>query len=142
MARAAGGRIPARTAAPTSAPSTAQRTAAPTSAPSTAQHAADRLGHHFDQIAPNAPPLQRSPSSELPERLKAGVENLSGVSMDDVKVHYNSARPAQLSAHAYAHGNDIHLGPDLERHLPHEAWHVVQQTQGRVQPARRPDEER
>jgi hypothetical protein len=39
-----------------------------------------------------------------------------------------------VGALAYAQGNDIHLGPGQERHLPHEAWHVVQQRQGRVQP--------
>ncbi len=54
--------------------------------------------------------------------------------MDDVKVHYNSHKPAQLQAHAYAQGTDIHLAPGQEQHLPHEAWHVVQQKQGRVQP--------
>ena len=70
----------------------------------------------------------------LPDNLKAGVENLSGFSTDDVKVHYNSAKPAQLQAHAYAQGTDIHLGPGQEKHLPHEAWHVVQQKQGRVKP--------
>ncbi len=70
----------------------------------------------------------------LPDNLKSGVENLSGYSMDDVKVHYNSFKPAQLQAHAYAQGTDIHLGPGQEKHLPHEAWHVVQQKQGRVKP--------
>lgn len=70
----------------------------------------------------------------LPDRLKSGMENLSGYFMDDVKVHYNSSKPAQLQAHAYAQGTDIHLGPGQERHLPHEAWHVVQQKQGRVKP--------
>jgi len=70
----------------------------------------------------------------LPNQLKAGVENLSGISMDDVKVHYNSAKPAQLQAHAYAQGTNIHLGSGQEKHLPHEAWHVVQQKQGRVKP--------
>jgi hypothetical protein len=54
--------------------------------------------------------------------------------MDDVKVHYNSDKPAQLYAHAYAQGTDIHLASGQEKHLPHEAWHVVQQKQGRVQP--------
>ena len=54
--------------------------------------------------------------------------------MDDVKVHYNSTRPAQLNALAYAQGTDIHLGPGQEKHLSHEAWHVVQQKQGRVKP--------
>lgn len=68
----------------------------------------------------------------LPDQLKAGVEALSGVSLDDVKVHYNSAQPAQLNALAYAQGSDIHVGPGQEHHLPHEAWHIVQQAQGRV----------
>jgi hypothetical protein len=70
----------------------------------------------------------------LPDNLKSGMENLSGHSMDDVKVHYNSDKPAQLQAHAYAQGPNIHLGPGQEKHLPHEAWHVVQQKQGRVRP--------
>jgi Domain of unknown function (DUF4157) len=70
----------------------------------------------------------------LPDQLKAGVENLSGVSLDDVKVHYNSAEPAQLNALAYAQGTDIHVAPGQQEHLPHEAWHIVQQKQGRVQP--------
>ncbi|BDD12613.1 hypothetical protein FUAX_50450 (plasmid) [Fulvitalea axinellae] len=70
----------------------------------------------------------------LPDGLKSGVERLSGYSLDDVKVHRNSDKPAQLRAHAYAQGTDIHLGPGQEKHLPHEAWHVVQQKQGRVRP--------
>lgn len=72
----------------------------------------------------------------LPDNLKSGVENLSGHSLDDVKVHYNSPQPAALQAHAYAQGTDIHVAPGQEKHLPHEAWHVVQQKQGRVQPTR------
>jgi hypothetical protein len=70
----------------------------------------------------------------LPDNLKLGIENLSGYSLDDVKVHYNSAKPAEVQAHAYAQGTDIYLGPGQEKHLPHEAWHVVQQMQGRVKP--------
>ncbi|WP_081768657.1 DUF4157 domain-containing protein [Herbaspirillum sp. RV1423] len=70
----------------------------------------------------------------LPDHLKSGIENLSGMSMDHVKVHYNSSEPAQLNAHAYAQGSDIHVAPGQEQHLPHEAWHVVQQAQGRVRP--------
>lgn len=70
----------------------------------------------------------------LPAQLKQGVEALSGMSMDHVRVHYNSSKPAQLQAHAYAQGGEIHVGPGQEEHLPHEAWHVVQQTQGRVKP--------
>ncbi|WP_292996413.1 DUF4157 domain-containing protein [Nitrosomonas sp.] len=70
----------------------------------------------------------------LPDNLKTGIESLSGMSMDSVRVHYNSSQPAQLNALAYAQGTDIHVAPGQEQHLPHEAWHVVQQAQGRVQP--------
>lgn len=70
----------------------------------------------------------------LPPSLKSGIEAMSGLSMDHVQVHRNSPKPAQLNAHAYAQGRDIYLGPGQERHLPHEAWHVVQQAQGRVKP--------
>jgi hypothetical protein len=70
----------------------------------------------------------------LPDNLKSGIENLSGYSMNDVRVHYNSPKPAQLQALAYTQGTDIHVAPGQEKHLPHEAWHVVQQKQGRVQP--------
>jgi hypothetical protein len=79
--------------------------------------------------------LQRKEAANgLPAGLKAGVESLSGQSMSDVTVHRNSDKPAQLQAHAYAQGSDIHLGPGQEKHLPHEAWHVAQQKQGRVAP--------
>lgn len=70
----------------------------------------------------------------LPDALKAGIESLSGMSLDHVRVHRSSPRPAQLQAHAYTQGHDIHLAPGQERHLPHEAWHVVQQARGRVRP--------
>ena len=86
-------------------------------------------------------PLQREQEAAsvpnqtgMPDNLKSGIESLSGMDVSDVRVHYNSPRPAQLSAHAYAQGSDIHLAAGQEKHLPHEAWHVVQQRQGRVQP--------
>jgi hypothetical protein len=80
-------------------------------------------------------PIQRKANNTgLPDNLKTGMEHLSGMSLDDVKVHYNSNKPAQLQAHAYAQGNQIHLGSGQEKHLPHESWHVVQQKRGRVKP--------
>jgi hypothetical protein len=80
-------------------------------------------------------PVQKKENNTgLPDNLKTGVENLSGYSLDDVKVHYNSDKPSQLQAHAYAQGTDIHIAPGQEKHMPHEAWHVVQQKQGRVKP--------
>jgi hypothetical protein len=100
------------------------------------QHAAGVFGPAVqERRAEDSPAREASPNSTgLPDSLKSGVESLSGISMDHVKVHYNSAQPAQLNALAFAQGNDIHVGPGQERHLPHEAWHVVQQAQGRVLP--------
>ncbi len=68
----------------------------------------------------------------LPDRLKEGIESLSGYDLSGVIVNYNSPKPAQLNALAYTQGQAIEVGPGQERHLPHEAWHVVQQMQGRV----------
>ncbi|MCG3268852.1 DUF4157 domain-containing protein [Yoonia sp. I 8.24] len=88
------------------------------------------MGH----LAGNQVSRDRTHDTGLPDDLKAGIEDLSGMSMDHVRVHRNSAKPATVQAYAYAQGSDIHLGPGQEQHLPHEAWHVVQQAQGRVKP--------
>ncbi len=86
---------------------------------------------HADQKQP----LQKKENKTgLPDTLKSGMENLSGQSLDHVKVHYNSPKPAAVQAHAYAQGADIHLGQGQEKHLPHELGHVVQQMDGRVKP--------
>jgi|GEM_PF-6241934 len=77
---------------------------------------------------------QQEQTTGLPDRLKTSIEALSGIAMDDVKVHYNSPKPAQMRALAYTQGTDIYLAPGQEQHLPHEVWHVVQQKQGRVRP--------
>lgn len=108
----------------------------PTILPSTRKGASPPAFHPFA-----APVVQRREKDEtgekkndtgIPDRLKAHAEALSGLSMDDVQVHYNSAQPARLQALAYTYGTEIHLGPGQEQHLPHEIWHVVQQKQGRV----------
>jgi hypothetical protein len=80
-----------------------------------------------------APGHQDNPTG-LPETLKAGMEHLSGMALDDVHVHYHSAKPAQVQVLAYTQGTEIYVGPGQEQHLPHKAWHVVQQKQGRVRP--------
>lgn len=70
----------------------------------------------------------------MPDKLIAGLEQLSGIDLSAVRVHYNSSEPAQLNALAYTQGSDIWVGPGQEAHLPHEGWHVVQQMRGRVRP--------
>ena len=86
-------------------------------------------------------PVQRQGASDgdknhtgLPDSLKGGLEQLSGMDLSALRVHRNSAKPAELKALAYAQGKHIHLGPGQEKHLPHEGWHAVQQMQGRVKP--------
>ena len=91
----------------------------------------NRQSSNLKQLMSNEPTAN---NTGLPDNLKSGIENLSGMSMDNVRVHYNSAKPAQLNALAYAQGTDIHVASGQEKHLPHEAWHVVQQAQGRVKP--------
>ena len=69
----------------------------------------------------------------LPFHIKSNIEKLSNYSMDDVKVHYNSSKPGQIDSYAYTDGLDIHIAPRYDKYLAHEAWHIVQQKQGRVQ---------
>jgi len=66
----------------------------------------------------------------LPDDLKSGMEQLGGVSLDDVKVHQNSAQAGAVGTNAYTTGNNIHLGPGGSQLLGHELTHVVQQKQG------------
>ena len=88
-----------------------------------------------EEVQMKAAPIQKMENSTgLPDNLKSGVEKLSGESLNDVQVHRNSDQPAQMQAHAFAQGNQIHVAPGQEKHLPHEAWHVAQQKQGRVKP--------
>ena len=70
----------------------------------------------------------------LPDDLRDGMEALTGLSLDDVRVHYGSHNPGQVHAYAYTRGSQIDIGPGQERYLPHELGHVIQQKQGRVQP--------
>lgn len=70
----------------------------------------------------------------IPTQMKLNFEQRSGLSFDDVRVHYNSDKPARLGALAYTQGNQVYMGPGQERHLPHELGHVIQQKTGRVRP--------
>jgi hypothetical protein len=126
---------------PAQLPAAEQEDAIQTQAPIELQHQyADKDKREnvqpFQLAAKPAPVTNTSAPNNtgLPDGLKKGVESLSGFDISDVKVHYNSPKPAQLQAFAYAQGTDIHVAPGQEKHLPHEAWHVVQQKQGRVQP--------
>jgi Domain of unknown function (DUF4157) len=83
--------------------------------------------------AENPPAQLKGSSSGLSGDLLNGFASSTGHDLSDVKVHKNSDKPAQVGALAYAQGNDIHLASGQEQHLAHEAAHVVQQREGRVQ---------
>lgn len=82
----------------------------------------------------NASPPKRANKTGIPTPLKEKYEAMSGLSFDDVKVHYNSSSPSKMYAHAYTCGNNVYLAPGQEKHLGHELGHVVQQKQGLVRP--------
>jgi len=85
----------------------------------------------LEAAAPSAH-RQSPPPSPISPDLQAGIEALSGVSLDDVRVHRNASTPARLRADAFAQGGDIHLAPGESEHPRHQAWQVVRQEQGRV----------
>jgi hypothetical protein len=93
----------------------------------------DRYEQEADCVAEEAGRRSKNETG-LPDGVKAGVERLSGHSLDDVRVRYNSPSPLRFGAFAYTDGSNIDVGPGQEEHVAHEAWHVVQQLQGRVRP--------
>lgn len=80
------------------------------------------------------PVQRRKNETGLPDGLKAGLEQLSGISLDPVKVHYNSDKPAAVQAHAYTQGTDIFIAPGQEQYVPHEAAHAIDQMTTDVPP--------
>ncbi|GLT19144.1 hypothetical protein GCM10007938_29260 [Vibrio zhanjiangensis] len=70
----------------------------------------------------------------LPTKLRRGMEKLTGMNLSHVRVFFNSEKPRQVQAHAYAQGHEIYLAPGQEQHLPHELGHIVQQAMGMVKP--------
>ncbi|MGH1334679.1 MAG: DUF4157 domain-containing protein [Aureispira sp.] len=86
-------------------------------------------------------PQQSANKTGIPDNLKASIEYMSQVSLSDVRVYYNSNKPAELAAKgkiqkdgqivqeafAYTEGTNVYIAPGQEKHLAHELWHVVQQ---------------
>lgn len=81
---------------------------------------------------PDETQVQKPNLTGIPTQMKLDFERRSGLSFDDVRVHYNSDKPARLGALAYTQGNQIHVGPGQERHLPHELGHIIQQKAGPI----------
>lgn len=77
---------------------------------------------------------EQNNQTNIPALLKKQIEKQSGLSFNDVRVHYNSSKPAVFQALAYTQGNQVYIGPGQEKHLMHELGHVVQQKRGLVRP--------
>lgn len=71
-------------------------------------------------------------STGIPAAMKTQFEHMSGLSLNDVRIHYHSGKPAQLQALAYTQGSDVYVAPGQERHLGHELGHIIQQRLSRV----------
>lgn len=68
----------------------------------------------------------------IPDDLKTKIEQEFEYSLDQVRVHYNSDKPAEYNALAYVEGFDVYIAPGQEEELEHELRHVVQQMKGEV----------
>lgn len=88
----------------------------------------------LQQQAPQKTQTNKPNLTGIPTQMKLDFERRSGLSFDDVRVHYNSDKPAQLQALAYTQGTQVYVGHGQERYLRHELGHVIQQKSGRVHP--------
>lgn len=88
----------------------------------------------LQQQSPQKAQTNKPNLTGIPTQMKLDFERRSGLSFDDVRVHYNSDKPAQLQALAYTQGTQVYVGPGQERHLPHELGHVIQQKSRVVPP--------
>ncbi len=83
-----------------------------------------------------------SSNSKLPGNVQAKMEGTLGHDFSNVNIHTNSSKAKDVGALAYTQGNDVHFAPGQfkpdtkqgQELIGHEFAHVVQQSQGRVQP--------
>ena len=108
----------------------ARFTAKPAKVPVVKKGRKKKGGAELDEAMQEA--LENDMEAALPDELKDGIEALSGVSLEGLRVHENSVEPAGLQALVYAEGSKIHTAGGQEEHVAHEAWHVAQEMQGRV----------
>jgi hypothetical protein len=78
----------------------------------------------------------------MPDHVKNRMENTFGTDFSDVKIHSGSSKATDVGALAYTQGTNIHFAPGQFKPdtstgrslLGHELAHVIQQSEGRVQP--------
>ena len=92
------------------------------------------MENKLQQHAPQQEQANKPNLTGIPAQMKLDFEQRSGLSFDDVRVHYNSDKPTQLQALAYTQGTQVYVSPGQEKHLRHELGHVIQQKYGIVSP--------
>lgn len=78
----------------------------------------------------------------IPDDVKQRMEDSFGTDFSSVRVHPESSKAPEVGALAYTQGTDIHFAPGQfkpetstgQQLLGHELTHVIQQSEGRVQP--------
>lgn len=85
---------------------------------------------------------QEENQTGIPDDVKQRMESSFGTDFSSVRVHSDSSKAPEVGALAYTQGTDIHFAPGQfkpetssgQQLLGHELAHVVQQSEGRVQP--------
>ncbi len=75
------------------------------------------VGRLFAQTAQQQPLQNKENDTGLPDKLKAGIENHSGLSMDDGQLHDNSDKLAEVQALPFTNGTDIPGDPGQKQRL-------------------------
>ena len=78
----------------------------------------------------------------MPDAVKQRMEESFETDFSSVRIHPDSSKAPEVGALAYTQGSDIHFAPGQfkpdtsagQQLLGHELTHVIQQSEGRVQP--------
>ncbi len=71
-----------------------------------------------EELERPTPCFAKPNNTGIPLQMKEKFENLSGFSSNDVQVHYNSDKPAQLQTLAYTQGNQVYVASEQEAYAP------------------------
>ena len=82
----------------------------------------------LQQQAPQKAQTNKPNLTGIPTQMKLDFERRSGLSFDDVRVHYNSDKPAQLQALAYTQGTQVYVGPGQEGHVVQQKSRLITPT--------------
>lgn len=97
-----------------------------------------------DELLQGKFPVQRQAENQtgIPDDVRQRMETSFGTDFSSVRVHPDSSQAPDVGALAYTQGMDIHFAPGQfkpdtsagQQLLGHELTHVIQQSEGRVQP--------